>query len=67
MENVEILDPGWTVHETVVRYPETVAVFNQFGIDTCCGGGVPVGVAALRDGIDADALLEAIREAVERA
>jgi regulator of cell morphogenesis and NO signaling len=67
METVKTLDPAWTVNETVARYPTTAAVFNRFGVDTCCGGGVPITAAAAREGIDPDALLAAVREAVERS
>jgi regulator of cell morphogenesis and NO signaling len=49
-----------TVKEIVAQYPETLAVFNRFGIDSCCGGGVPVADAARRDGADLDPLLAAL-------
>ena len=32
------VDPAVTVNEVLVNYPSTVSVFNQFGIDACCGG-----------------------------
>jgi iron-sulfur cluster repair protein YtfE (RIC family) len=53
-----------TVNDLIARHPETVAVFNHFGIDACCGGAVPVREAALRDGADPDALLAALAEVV---
>lgn len=59
-------DPAWTVNETVARAPKTMEVFNRFGLDTCCGGGVAVREAALRDGVDLDALMTALREAVRQ-
>ncbi|MBX6332706.1 MAG: DUF542 domain-containing protein [Gemmatimonadaceae bacterium] len=64
METVKTLDPAWTVNETVARYPATAAVFNRFGIDTCCGGGVPIALAAAREGIDSGALLAALLAAL---
>jgi iron-sulfur cluster repair protein YtfE (RIC family) len=36
-------------------------VFARFGLDTCCGSGVPIIDAAHRDGADLDALLAALR------
>jgi regulator of cell morphogenesis and NO signaling len=55
------------VNEVIRRFPETVQVFNDFGIDACCGGAAPVDEAAVRDGADADALLAALNRAVEQA
>ena len=56
-----------TINEIVARYPATIPVFNRFGMDTCCGGGVSVDDAARRDGIDVAAVLAALREAVDRS
>ena len=56
-----------TVNEVIRLYPQTVTVFNGFGIDSCCGGGVAVSIAAARDGIDADLLLERLNNAVKAA
>jgi regulator of cell morphogenesis and NO signaling len=55
-----------TVNELIREVPLTISVFNSFGIDTCCGGAVPVRQAARRDGADVDALLAALADAVRR-
>ena len=57
------IDPSATVDQTIARYPQTIAVFNRFGLDSCCGGGAPVREAARRDGVDPVALLAALRDA----
>ena len=57
----KVIDATVTVRQTMARYPETKAVFAQFGVDTCCGSGVPILDAAHRDGADVDALLAALR------
>jgi iron-sulfur cluster repair protein YtfE (RIC family) len=49
-----------TVNETIRRFPRTVAVFNAHGIDSCCGGALPVAEAAARHRIDLAELLEAL-------
>lgn len=67
MSDVIQLDPSLTINEIVARHPETIAVFNRFGMDTCCGGGVPVEEAARRDGLDLDQILAALRDATEQA
>ena len=59
------VESGSTVNEIVARHPETIAVFNRFGIDSCCGGGVPLGEAAHRDGAELNALLRALEEVLD--
>jgi regulator of cell morphogenesis and NO signaling len=54
------VDPTATVNEILVSYPSTVSVFNQFGIDACCGGAASLGEAARRDGADIDRLIDAL-------
>ena len=61
------LDPTLTVNDAIRLHPATVAVFNDYGIDACCGGAVPIREAAGRDGADPDALIEALAAAVEAA
>ena len=50
------------VNEVIRTHPATVAVFNRFGIDACCGGAAPIGEAAVRDGADPNALVAALNE-----
>lgn len=66
-QDTTTIDPAWSVNETIARYPSTIAVFNRFGVDTCCGGGAAIQEAAYRDGIDREMLLEALRQAVASA
>jgi regulator of cell morphogenesis and NO signaling len=56
-----------TVNEVIRRWPDTVEVFNRFGIDACCGGAVPPDAAAERDGADPEALRRALDAVVEAA
>ena len=58
------IDPTITVRETMTRLPRTKDVFSRFGVDTCCGSGVPIVDAAHRDGADLEGLLAALREVV---
>ena len=61
------IDPAGTINEAMARYPATMAVFNQFGIDICCGSGALVRDAANRDGANLDALLAALRAAANNS
>ncbi len=56
-----------TVNEVIRLWPDTVAIFNRFGIDACCGGAVTVRIAALRDGADPGALEAALLDAIRGA
>jgi regulator of cell morphogenesis and NO signaling len=60
------LGPATTIGDIIARYPDTTPVFNRFGLDTCCGAGVSVPEAARRHGLDADAVLAALRDVLER-
>jgi iron-sulfur cluster repair protein YtfE (RIC family) len=57
-----VIDPAVTVRETMARLPQTKDVFSRFGVDTCCGSGIPILDAAHRDGADLEGLLAALRE-----
>ena len=54
-----------TVNEAIRLYPQTVAVFNAFNIDACCGGAATIEEAARRDGANPEELLAALRAALE--
>ncbi|HEX3157927.1 MAG TPA: DUF542 domain-containing protein [Gemmatimonadaceae bacterium] len=60
------LDCTATVNDTMARWPATAAVFNRFGVDTCCGAGASVEESARRDNADATALCAALREAIRQ-
>ena len=50
------IDPSLTVNEILRRYPAAVAVINAHGIDSCCGGGIPLETAAREQQLDLDAI-----------
>ncbi|MEO7042068.1 MAG: DUF542 domain-containing protein, partial [Gemmatimonadaceae bacterium] len=52
------------VNETLRQFPATTSIFNEFGIDACCGGAVSISEAAIRDGADPDELLSALLRAI---
>lgn len=59
------VDPTTTVHALVREHPELHAVLERLGIHVCCGGDVPLAVAAERDGVALDRLLAEVRAAAE--
>jgi regulator of cell morphogenesis and NO signaling len=44
-----------------VEYPLATRVFARYGIDYCCGGGVPLEAACETRGLDANRVMEEIR------
>ena len=69
--NTEILnttiaiDAEDTLNTIVACYPQTLPVLQGFGLDTCCGGALPLRTAAKHHNLDLEALLTALRAAVE--
>jgi len=66
-DNTLRVDMTATVNEMLIQHPATVAVFNAFGIDACCGGDVSIEEAARRDGADPAALLAALDALIARS
>jgi regulator of cell morphogenesis and NO signaling len=49
-----------TVNDVIRQFPPSIAVFNAFRIDACCGGAASVEEAGKRDGADVEKLVEAL-------
>lgn len=54
------------INDVIKRYPGTIAVFNQYRVDSCCGGGQSIEKTATRDGVNVEALLRALNEAAAK-
>ncbi len=67
-ENVSIqVDGKTTVRELVGRYPQTRKIFEDHGIDYCCGGGQSLAVAADQRGLKLPLLTTALERAIQAA
>ena len=53
------------INEVIRKFPATIKVFNDYRVDSCCGGGAPIEETARRDGVDVGALVRALNAAVE--
>jgi len=60
----EVITFASVVNDVIQSHPDTTNVFNEFGIDACCGGAVSVQDAAVRDGADPAALLNTLNSVV---
>ncbi len=54
------------VNDAIKLYPNTISVFKDFNIDSCCGGAVSIESAAKRDKADLNAILKALNKATEK-
>ena len=62
--NDTTIDARWCVNTTLIRYPETLAVFERFKVDTCCGGAETLTEAARIADVEVNALIDALSGAV---
>ena len=51
-----------TVREVAARYPQSLKVFDRYGIDYCCGGRERLADAASRQEIALEQLAPALRK-----
>jgi len=64
MKTESQITPAMTVNTVVLLHPRTVAVFDRYGIDSCCGGSLPIEEVARKHGLDLDALMAELGEVV---
>jgi regulator of cell morphogenesis and NO signaling len=55
------------INDVIRKYPQTIKVFNDYKVDSCCGGGAPIETTAKRDGVDVEGLMKALNEAAGKA
>lgn len=60
-----MIDPQQTVADLVLDHSECAPVFQQHRIDFCCRGGVSIAEAARARGMEPDALIAALSQAIE--
>ena len=61
---METITGDMIINDIIRKYPQTIKVFNDYKVDSCCGGGASIETTAKRDGIDVVGLLKALNEAV---
>src|SRR3954470_3898187 len=55
-----------TVREIALEQPTAIRVFEQFGIDYCCGGRKPLAEACADRSLEIDAVLTALEAAEQK-
>ena len=59
--------PDAPLNLIVAHFPQTLPVLQRFGLDTCCGGALPLHTAAQHHGLDLAELLAALSAEIERS
>lgn len=57
MVKIDLNPTSTTVRDVVVEDYRTAAIFQQYGLDFCCGGGATIEQACAKKGVDAGRLL----------
>jgi regulator of cell morphogenesis and NO signaling len=59
----EMATPTQTVREIALQQPTSIRVFEQYGIDYCCGGRKPLSEACAARSLEVDAVIAALETA----
>ncbi len=64
---METITCDMIINDVIRKHPATIKVFNEYKVDSCCGGGAPIETTAKRDGVDVETLVDALNVAVRGA
>lgn len=64
---VQYIDPSETLNEIVAQHPQTMPVLQRFGLDTCCGGALPLHVAIEHHELNLDEVVAALERTIDGA
>jgi regulator of cell morphogenesis and NO signaling len=56
-----------SLNTIVARHPQALEVLQRFGLDTCCGGALPLRMAVEHHGLDLDEVVAALRAIAEES
>jgi regulator of cell morphogenesis and NO signaling len=65
-KEIEMAATTQTVREIALEQPTAIRVFEQFGIDYCCGGRKPLAEACAAGNLEIDSVLAALEEAEQK-
>jgi regulator of cell morphogenesis and NO signaling len=65
-KEIEMTATAQTVREIALEQPTAIRVFEQFGIDYCCGGRKPLAEACAAGNLEIDAVIAALEEAEKK-
>ena len=59
-----IITEDMTINDVVKKHPETMKVFNDHQVDSCCGGAESIETTAAVNNADLDKLMVALNSAI---
>jgi regulator of cell morphogenesis and NO signaling len=65
-KEIEMTATTQTVREIALEQPTAIRVFEQFGIDYCCGGRKPLAEACAAGNLEIDSVIAALEEAEKK-
>ena len=63
---METITKDMIINDVVNKYPETMKVFNDYKVDSCCGGGQSIATTAAVSNANIPELMEALNKAVNK-
>lgn len=57
------ITPDQPLNAIISAYPQALPILQRFGLDTCCGGAIPLEVAAKHHGLVLAEILRALQSA----
>ncbi len=55
-----------TINDVVKKHPESLRVFNDFKVDSCCGGAESIATTAAVSNVNIPELMEALNKAINK-
>ncbi|MDH5511016.1 MAG: DUF542 domain-containing protein [Nitrospinota bacterium] len=62
---MSLVNEDMVINDVVRQYPQTMKVFNDHKVDSCCGGGQSIKVTAAVSNSDLAALMRDLNQAVK--
>ena len=58
----DTIHAGMSVNEVIRLYPASISIFNELGVDACCGGAASLADAATDANVSLSTMLSALNE-----
>lgn len=59
--------PDTTINQIVAAVPNTLSIFQRIGLDTCCGGALPLKMAVEHHHLSLESVLATLRTVESQA